>query len=196
MTHLSVRTEDVETRKLKRAVRQAGRGDEEAASVLFDHYHPKLYRYALAKIGDPSDAEDVAAETFAVILRELGNFRWKGGGFEPWIFRIAYNLIMDSFRGVARVQPAPDPGLHWTETPIDQGPENAAVAAETSRELYEVLDQLPEDQRDVLLLRFAAGLDTNETAEVMKRRPNAVRQLQFRALKSMRERLRPEVVTS
>jgi RNA polymerase sigma-70 factor, ECF subfamily len=176
---------DVDDRDLKRVVRKASSGDREAAGRLFDHFHPRVYRYALAKLRKPSDAEDVAAETFARVLRDLGGFRWKGAGFEAWLFRIAGNLVIDHVRRAGGELP--------TDTATDdkqvdeRTPETVALEGETVRDLNAMLNTLPEDQREVLVLRFAAGLDSNETAEVMSRNANAIRQLQFRALTNLRQ---------
>ena len=69
---------------------------------------------------------------------------------------------------------------------MERQPEERTLHLESRRELDTLLLTLPDDQREVLLLRFAAGLDTHETAAVMKRKPNAIRQLQFRALQNIR----------
>lgn len=167
---------------LREVVRAAARGDADAAGTLFDLYYPRLYSYALAKLRRPADAEDIAAETFARVIRDLDHFQWRGGGFAPWIFRIAFNLIVDRSRKRAREET-------WAEFDageVDHSAEIAYLEIETSAELGAYLAQLTADQREVLLLRFVAGLDTDEVARVMHRRPNAVRQLQFRALSSLR----------
>lgn len=179
-------------RELKQEVRRAAKGDEDAAAYLFDTYHPRVYRYALAKLGRSSDAEDVAAETFAVILRELPRFKWKGAGFEAWLFRIAANQIVDSVRRGGKEWATADAFL-GAEVPYDRTPEKQLLEHEMSQEIARMLEHLTAEQREVLLLRFAAGLDTNETAETMGRKPNAVRQLQFRALASLREHMDREV---
>jgi RNA polymerase sigma factor (sigma-70 family) len=183
----------VEPRELKRAVRRAARGDEPSAGEIFDEFHPRVYRYALAKLGNPVDAEDVAAETFARVLKGLDRFVWKGGGFEAWIFRIAANLVVDQVRFRSRESLAEVPDQ--TDEDVDRywGPEAAFLQGESRDELREALSGLPGDQREVLVLRFAAGLDTKETGAVMGRKPNAVRQLQFRALQSMRDLMEKEV---
>ena len=177
----------MEAEHLKRAVRGAGRGDREAAGLLFDEYHPRVYRYALARLGNPVDAEDVAAEAFARVLAELDRFKWKGAGFEAWLFRIAYNLVIDRFRASGREQVG---GVTpQVDTPHDETPETEMLRGELRTELGTMLNELADDHKEVLLLRFAAGLNTREVAAVMKRKPNAVRQLQFRALNSLREKM-------
>lgn len=177
----------METGLLKREVRRAARGDRDAAAALFDHYHPRVYRYALAKLSKPVEAEDVAAETFARVLRDLDGFRWKGAGFEAWVFRIAANLVVDVVRASGREQLGDDTTEELEA--VAPTPEQMAMYRETTEEMDELLATLPPDQREVLLLRFAGGLGTEETGRVMKRRANAVRQLQFRALQNLRERI-------
>jgi RNA polymerase sigma-70 factor (ECF subfamily) len=166
-------------------VRRAVRGDEAAAAAIFDESHPRVFRYALAKVRDPAAADDIASETFARILRDLDRFKWKGAGFEAWLFRIASNLVTDHWRGAGR-ETAVDITIEDADTDT---PELAALRAETAGEVGQLLAQLPPDQREVLLLRFAAGLDTNEVARSMGRKANAVRQLQFRALTNLRGRM-------
>lgn len=183
----------METQELRREVKRAARGDRDAAAILFDEYHPRVFRYALSKLGNPAEAEDVASETFARVLRDLDRFRWKGSGFEAWLFRIAANLVVDLFRATGREQPEHEVEA-LMDTPVANEPETLVMVAETARDLRALLDALPDDQREVLLLRFGAGLDTEGAGRVMKRRPNAVRQLQFRALENLRARLSPEAI--
>lgn len=171
---------------LKRTVRGAARGDQDAAAALFDHYYPRLYRYAFARLSSSQDAEDVASETFAKILRGLDGFRWRGSGFEAWIFRIAGNLIVDRYRSAGRE--LVDEGVVEAVLPVDETePLAGALAGESTEELRTMIDRLPEEQREVVMLRFAAELDTHETARAMGRNANAVRQLQFRALSNLRK---------
>jgi RNA polymerase sigma-70 factor (ECF subfamily) len=180
--------------ELKRVVRRAAHGDEEAAAYLFDTYYTRVYRYALARLAHTADAEDVAAEAFARLLRELERFRWRGAGFEAWLFRIAANLVVDRIRARGREQADEEVPARADGTQSDD-PEAAVLRAETSEELGDMLTRLPADQQEVLLLRFAGGLDTHETGAVMGRKANAVRQLQFRALQSLRQMMREEAAT-
>ena len=179
----------MDARDLRQEVRRAARGDEQSAGLLFDHYYPRVYRYALSKLGRESDADDVAAETFARVLRSLDRFRWRGAGFEGWIFRIAYNLIVDHYRTSGREDLTEDDDRQTDRIT----PEDVYVRSEAAGELAEILDTLSDDQREVLMLRFIAGLDTEEICHVMGRKPNAIRQLQFRALDTMRRRMHEEM---
>ena len=175
----------METSELRDHVRRAARGDEQAAGLLFDHYYPRVFRYARGKLGRDVDAEDVAAETFARVLRGLDRFKWRGAGFEAWLFRIAANLVIDVHRKSGRETTEAEPAEQ--EAPTTELPETRVLRAEQAGGLRAMLDALAPDQREVVLLRFAAGLDTHEVSRVMERNPNAVRQLQFRALQKLRE---------
>jgi RNA polymerase sigma-70 factor, ECF subfamily len=172
---------------LKSAVRKAASGDEEAAGYLFDEYHPRVFRYALGKLRNHADAEDVAAETFARVLRDLGRFRWKGAGFEAWIFRIASNLVVDRAR--LRGREEVDADVEPADPAQVASPEEQVLWAERAGEVHSLLERLPVEQREVLLLRFAGDLDTHQTGAVLGKKANAVRQLQFRALQAIRQML-------
>ena len=170
---------------LREQVRRAARGDEAAAGAVFDHYYPRVFRYAVGRVGNEKDAEDIASETFARVLRNLDRFRWRGGGFEAWLFRIAGNLVMDHHRRGGREDPHED----VEPTGEAASPEHAVLGAEQAGELRRLVAGLPDEQKEVVLMRFAAGLDTNEVAKATGRNANAVRQLQFRALRNLRRQL-------
>jgi RNA polymerase sigma-70 factor (ECF subfamily) len=182
----------VDERPLKRLIRNAAHGDEESAGELFDLYHTRVYRYAASKLRDQGTAEDVASETFARVLRDLGRFKWRGAGFEAWIFRIASNLVTDHQRKSNREAPQAEVS-EFADTAELRTPEWAVIEGETTEKLNGMLAVLPDDQREVLVLRFAGGLETDEIGAVMGRKPNAVRQLQFRALEQLRGRMRDGV---
>ena len=175
---------------LRAEVRGAARGNERAAGRLFDEYYPRVFRYARARLPSEAEAEDVASETFAQVLRGIGDFKWKGGGFEAWLFRIASNLVTDAHRAAGRLQPGAE--VPEKATPDEQGPEALTLRKEIAGGVHDLLARLPPDQQEVLVLRFAAGLDTHEVGRVMNRNPNAVRQLQFRALGTMRRMMGAE----
>jgi RNA polymerase sigma-70 factor, ECF subfamily len=182
----------VDTSDLKLQVRRAARGDETAAAVLFDAYYGRVFRYAYGRLGNQNDAEDVAAETFARVVRDLGKFSWKGAGFEAWLFRIASNLVVDRTREAGR-EMVDDTLVAEREPAASDSPETEVIRKEIAADLGALLDALVPEQREVLLLRFAADLDTPDVARVMEKNTNAIRQLQFRALQKIREKMAPGV---
>ena len=175
--------------ELQRLVAAARNRDRDAVARLFDRYYDAVYRYAFARLGNVADAEDAAAETFLAMVRSLPRFRWRGVPFEAWLFRIAMSKVVDVARHRSRVRASGDE-LGDTEPDADPRvePEHVLALRETRRALVESIERLPRDQRDVVMLRFFAGRSIRETAELLGRSEGAIKQLQFRALGSLRRR--------
>jgi RNA polymerase sigma-70 factor (ECF subfamily) len=172
--------------ELRRLVDAARAGDPEAFGAVFDICYPGVYRYAYARLGRVADAEDAAAEAFASVLTALPRFRWRGPPFEAWLFRIATSKITDAIRRRARDhQPLPLAAPDETDDATD--PAQLLAAAERRQLLLDAIDRLPDDQRDVVLLRFFGDRSLAEVADGMGRSVGAVKQLQFRALVRLRE---------
>lgn len=173
--------------ELTRLVGAARRRDRDAVALLFDRYYDPVYRYAFARLGNVTDAEDAASETFHAMVRALPRFQWRGVPFEAWLFRIAMSKVVDVARHRSRVRVGAD-GLG--DSLVDDGaePERVVAGREVRRELVAAVERLPRDQRDVVMLRFFLGRSIRETAEALRRSEGAVKQLQFRALSSLRRR--------
>jgi RNA polymerase sigma-70 factor, ECF subfamily len=172
---------------LERLVGAARNRDRDAVARLFDRYYDSVYRYAFARLGNVADAEDAAAETFMAMVRSLPRFTWRGIPFEAWLFRIAMSKVVDVARHRSRVR-AGGEQLHDLEPDPDAEPERVVALREVRRELVAAIERLPRDQRDVVMLRFFAGRSIRETAELLRRSEGAVKQLQFRALSTLRRR--------
>jgi len=165
-------------------VEAALRGDRAGWDGLFDRFHPVVYRYALARTGDRSAAEEVAQEVFVAATRTLPRLRERSeGGIEGWFVAIARNKLAD--RGRRRA----------LEERIPESAAAAADAAElaTSRlaaaELRAAMEELTEEQREVLLRRFVLDQSLEQVAEATRRRVGAVKALQHRALAALERRL-------
>lgn len=176
--------------ELTRLVGAARRRDRDAVAHLFDRYYDPVYRYAFARLGNVTDAEDAASETFTAMVRALPRFRWRGVPFEAWLFRIAMSKVVDVARHRTRVRAGGD-GLDESIV-ADAGlePERVVAFREIRRELVAAVERLPRDQRDVVMLRFFVGRSIRETAEALGRTEGAIKQLQFRALSSLRRKAR------
>lgn len=165
-------------------------GDTDAFGMLFDHYHPSVYRFLYYRTRSHTLAEDLASETFFRALRSMNNFRWQGKDFGAWLMTIARNLTTDHFKaGRTRLeQTTEDMGVHDDAT---EGPESAVLASLTNEMLLDALTKLPKEQQECLVMRFLQGMSIAETAQVLERSDGAVKQLQLRGVRNL-AKLLPE----
>jgi RNA polymerase sigma-70 factor (ECF subfamily) len=163
-------------------------GDEAALSELYTLYFPRVYRYILARTGNPYDAEDLAEEVFMKVLEAIERFQWREAPFSAWLFRIAHNALIsqrrkDGVRG--RSGPLSD-GLALDSQSPDEMVENRLALSE----IMEAAQKLPEAQRQVITLRFSAGLSVAETARAMNKGEGNVKVIQHKAIAKLREAVR------
>lgn len=168
-------------------------GDEAALAELYNLYFPRVYRYIIARMGNPYDAEDLTEEVFLRVLDAIGRFQWREAPFSAWLFRIAHNAVISHRRKEgARGRSSP-----LSEAlPVDsQGPEEMVANRLALNEVMKAADTLPEAQRRVIGYRFAAGLTVAETARAMGKGEGNVKVIQHKAIAKLREMLtqRPKV---
>ncbi|WP_447037842.1 RNA polymerase sigma factor [Streptomyces sp. DSM 118878] len=177
--------------KLGEAVAAAQAGDEAAFAVVYRIVQPGLVGYIRGLVGaDGEAAEDVAAEAWLQIARDLGRFRGDGAGFRGWTATIARHRAFDHLRS-QKARPRPVtleqdvlelPGSHSTSA--------AALEAVSTEQVLALVATLPRDQAEAVLLRVVVGLDGPAAARVLGKRPGAVRTAAHRGLKKLGERLR------
>ncbi|MEW1924696.1 RNA polymerase sigma factor [Streptomyces sp. NPDC088360] len=176
--------------ELGAAVARAQEGDEAAFAAAYRLVQPGLIGYLRGLVGrDGETAEDIAAEAWLVIARDLGRFRGDGAGFRGWTATIARHRALDHLRR-QKVRPRPSaleqdmleiPGPHSTS-------EQALESISTDQALA-LIAGLPRDQAEAVLLRVVVGLDASAAARVLGKRPGAVRTASYRGLKRLAERL-------
>ncbi len=171
-------------------VELARTGDSEAFGLLYDHYQTSVYRFLFYRTRSSALAEDLTSETFFRALRSMTNFRWQGKDFGAWLMTIARNLATDHFKaGRTRLElVTEDMGQHDDTT---EGPEAAVLAGITNDLLLSAMTELPDEQRDCLVMRFLQGMSIAETASVLGRSDGAVKQLQLRGVRNL-AKLMPE----
>lgn len=176
-------------------VRAAQEGNLAAFGQVYEAYYLRVYRYAAARVGQGAEAEDVAQEVFLKALNSLHKFKFSGPPFAAWLFRIAHNLIIDRARHVKAASAATSgPPADLDQALGVAGNENVEEQALLSLDmeaLREALGKVTKLQRQVIELRFIAGLSLAETAGVMGRKENAVKALQHSALGALRRLLAP-----
>jgi RNA polymerase sigma-70 factor, ECF subfamily len=170
-----------------RCLAAAQAGDESSFTELFRSVQPSLLRY-LRTVGGAL-ADDVAAETWLSVVKGLGRFRGDESKWKAWVFTIARARLVDARRRAAR---AP--------TPVDidvvlDGCVAADDVAGTVEEMFSteaalaLIGQLPEQQAEVVLLRYVGGLEVAQTARALGKRPGTVRVASHRALRRLADLL-------
>jgi RNA polymerase sigma-70 factor (ECF subfamily) len=161
---------------------EAAQRDPRRFAELYEAHFERVYAYAVRRLRDRHEAEDVTSEVFQQALAHLGRFEWRGVPFAAWLFRIASNAIADRSKRAARERgnPAPEP---------EAEPEPALERVEEQARLYRLVRELPADQRRVIEARFVEERTIREIAGELGRSEGAVKQLQFRAVQNLRARM-------
>jgi len=160
-------------------------GDPDAFAALYDFYVEQIYRFVSFRVGDAQTAEDLTSQVFLKAWDNLSSYQIRGLLFRAWLFRIARNSVIDYYRTYKETTPLEPSAL----TKPDPAAEVADQVEQQlqAEELRMALQQLTEDQRQVLTLRFIEGLSTEEVANVMGKRQGAIRALQMRGLQALAE---------
>ncbi len=168
-------------------VRRAASGDADAFAALFDRFHTPVYRYFAARMRDRTEAQDMTATVFLEAAQRLPGFRGDGRAFVAWLFTVARHDLADLRRRDRRHPVDPVEAVVVEDTAPD--PAQHVVARMDHDRLRDALDQLTLDQREVLLLKFAADLSNEETARALGKPVTAVKSLQHRGLAALRRLL-------
>lgn len=172
------------------AVQRAQLGDEEAFAQVYRLVQPGLLGYVRGLVGD--DAEDVAADAWLEIARDLGRFRGDGGGFRGWAATIARHQALDHLRRQQRRPRTYATEAELLELPDRQDTAGAALESLSTEQALALIRGLPRDQAEAVLLRVVVGLDAPTTARVLGKQPGAVRTAAYRGLRRLAGRLRRE----
>lgn len=172
--------------KVFRLIKRAISGDGEAFGELYSIYLDRIYRYVFYQVRDEMTAEDITEEVFIKAWKALASCKGKERTFSSWLYRIAHNHVIDSFRkrhGELPLQAEMTDGLFER---------NEAEEALEQQEQLAALDHLPRNQRQVIILKFIEGMDNLEISRIMSKSEGAIRVLQTRALAALRQRLGAE----
>lgn len=164
----------------ERLLIEAAQRDPTRFAALYEAHFERVYAYVVRRLRNRSDAEDVTAEVFHQALANLRRFEWRGVPIAAWLFRIAANAIADRAKRAARERGQTEP-----ERPA----EAALQPSEEQAQLYRLVRELPADQRRVIEMRFTEGRTIREVAAALGRSEGAIKQLQFRAVQLLRERM-------
>jgi RNA polymerase sigma-70 factor, ECF subfamily len=165
-------------------INRAKQGETASIGQLYEEYQLHVYRYLFYLVGDVHTAEDLTSEVFIRMIRSLPNYRYKGISFQAWLFQIAHNLAVDHFRkNGRRVQVDLEENLHVNGPDLDSTVELNL----TSKMLRQALEKLNNAQREVIILRFVAGMPIAQVAQTLRKSEDTVKGLQRRGLATLRK---------
>jgi RNA polymerase sigma-70 factor, ECF subfamily len=169
----------------ERLLVEAAQKDPARFAELYENNFERVYAYVVRRVGDRAETEDLTSEVFHHALANLQRFEWRGIPFAAWLYRIAANLISDRWQRTNREQVAEEQEL------IESAPASSSEFEEVERRatLFRLVDTLPAEQQRVVVLRFVEQKSIKEVAREIRKTEGAVKQLQFRALTSLRARM-------
>jgi len=171
--------------RLDAVVAEAMAGDRVALREVLETIRPIVVRYCRARVGAMErsglSAEDVAQEVCLAAVMALPRYRDRGRPFLAFVYGIAAHKVADAYRAAGRDLAYPTDSIpeHRSAEP---DPEQAALEADSVTRMSDLLEILPDKQREILILRVVVGLSAEETAEAVGSTPGAVRVAQHRAL--------------
>jgi RNA polymerase sigma-70 factor, ECF subfamily len=168
------------SRLVQKAVKLAKAGDSEGLHFLYVRYAPDVQRYITSFVRDHHEAEDITQNVFAKLMRAIQRYEQREAPFSAWIMRVARNAALDHLRA-RRAIPTEEVRVADTgqaQTGLDRG-----------HDLRHALEQLPEDQREVLVLRHIAGLTPVEIAGALDKTESSVHGLHHRGRRTLQAKL-------
>jgi RNA polymerase sigma-70 factor (ECF subfamily) len=168
------------SRLVQQAIQQAKAGDSEGLHFLYVRYAPDVQRYIASFVHDHHEAEDITQNVFAKLMKAITKYQERDVPFAAWIMRVARNAALDHMRA-RRAIPAEEVRL------ADSG--QAHTSLHLTQDLRNALEQLPEDQREVLILRHIAGLSPVEIATTLEKSESSVHGLHHRGRRTLQATL-------
>jgi RNA polymerase sigma-70 factor (ECF subfamily) len=165
-------------------VQAAQAGDGEAFGQLYDHYVNSVFRFIYYRVNDRALAEDFTSETFLRALRRISTISYQGRDIGAWFMTIARNIVFDHAKS-ARFRLEMTTGEILENGESEAGPELAVLTSLTNARLLEAVNELGDEQKECIVLRFLHGMSVAETAAVMGKNDGAIKALQHRAIKRL-----------
>lgn len=167
-------------------------GDQGAFAQLYRSYQPAVLRYLRMHVGGGA-AEDVAAEAWYEVARGIARFDGDESGFRGWLFTIARHRSVDWARAASRRLSDPVPTSAFSQVSASDDPAASAHETMSTEDALRLIATLPREQAEIVALRAIAGLDVAQVAELLGKRPGAVRVAAHRGLRRLASELSERV---
>ena len=173
----------------ERLLVEAAQKDPTRFAELYEANFERVYAFIAHRVSVREEVEDLTSEVFRKALANIPRFKWRGVPFAAWLFRIASNIIADRHKNTASERERTGvEGILDVADPAEL-PQVSLEEVEKRASLFRLVHQLPEDQRRVIVMRFADEKSISEIAAAIGRSDGAVKQLQFRGIQNLRVRL-------
>lgn len=170
----------------ERALVEAAQRDPSRFADLYERHFERVYAFVARRVRNRAIAEDITSDVFHKALANIGKFEWRGAPFGAWLVRIAANCVADRMQGAGRESPLAPDAQEALQAPY--APE-ALDAFEDEARLFRYVDDLPAEQRTVIVERFAHERSIKDVAAQLNKSVGAIKQLQLRALRALRLRM-------
>jgi RNA polymerase sigma-70 factor (ECF subfamily) len=169
------------TRQVQLAIARAKEGDRDALRLLYVRYSENVYGYVRSIVRDEKEAEDLTQHVFLKLMSAICKYDDRGVPFSAWLLRLARNAALDHLR---RRRAIPAEEVYGADTQVDED------SLDRARSLRAALDTLPEEQRNVVVMRHVIGLTPLEIAAQMGRSESSIHGLHHRGRKALQLELR------
>jgi RNA polymerase sigma-70 factor, ECF subfamily len=166
----------------ERQLVEAAQANPSRFAELYERHFERVYAFVLRRVRNREAAEDITSDVFHKAFANLPRFEWRGAPFGAWLIRIAGNCVADRTKRDAR-----EAAGSSAVAPV--AADSAADRFEDHARLFRYVDELPADQRAVIVERFARERSIRDVAARLGRSAGAIKQLQMRALRTLRARM-------
>jgi RNA polymerase sigma-70 factor (ECF subfamily) len=171
--------------------KRAACGDNQAFGLIYEKYLDQIYRYVFYRVKEKMVAEDLTEEIFLKVWKSIGTFSGKGHSLSTWLYRIAHNHTMDFFRAKRNWLVSTEKVSTCSEIISTIGdPEQIAQNKLMQEEIMELVSTLPDQQKEIIILKFIEGLNNYEIEQITGRSQGSIRITQMRALSALQHKLK------
>lgn len=166
-------------------VEKAKNGDREAFGKLYLKYLDTIYRYIFFRVNqDIQTAEDLAEVVFFKAWQNIVNFAEQDAFFKAWLYKIAHNVVIDHYRTENKPAVLKEELINENDNVLEDFERKIEIAA-----LMKAINKLSDEQKQIITLKFIEGLSNKEMLQILNKKEEAIRALQYRALKKLKELL-------
>ena len=172
--------------ELSNSLKKAQKGSRDAFGDIYEHYKEKLYRFIYFRVGHKELAEDILSDTFVKAWQKVADIN-SPNALTVWIYQVAKNNVIDYYR---LKRPATIAVEEVVDLPADDvSPVDSANISVEQRLLVELMERIPDEQKQVIKYKFFEGMTNQEIASVMDKSEGAIRVIQHRAINKLKQLL-------